>query len=527
MHVGGERARPGHLHVSGLVQAAYTGRPHLYVVGLEEGRVFPTASEDPVLLDAERQAIAGDLRLSADRIDEAVYTVLARLASWSANSVAGGLPGKVTFSYSCRDTREFRETYASWLVLQAFRLQQRRPASTYHDLKSSLGEPVSSLPASREHAASAAGWWTRSVVGASKGGERLVESAFAGVARGRVAEAGRNSEGFTEFDGHVPAAGPKLDPCASGNAYSVTELESAASCAFRHFLKRGLGLRPIEGRERDREIWLDPLTRGSELHDVYAALLRRCRDAARRPSLEADAEWLRSLALARLTALEQEMPPATAEILDRESRDFLDDVELFLSAESADGAATAVGLEVSFGRPLEDDAEALARSEPIAISLGEGLTFRIAGRIDRIDHLGTNQFEVIDYKTGGFWRDGWQGVFNGGRRLQHALYGLAAVELLRSRHKNPKVAAGVYYFSSHKGQQERVRIPAPATSEMAAVLADLRELIMTGAFVHTPKPDDCRYCDFTAACGTNAVTQAERKLGDSKLIAYGRLAAHV
>ena len=32
----------------------------------------------------------------------------------------------VTFSYSCRDTREFRETYASWLMLQAFRLQQRR-----------------------------------------------------------------------------------------------------------------------------------------------------------------------------------------------------------------------------------------------------------------------------------------------------------------------------------------------------------------------------------------------------------------
>ena len=33
-------------------------------------------------------------------------------------------PRRVTFSYSCRDTREFRETYASWLMLQAFRLQQ-------------------------------------------------------------------------------------------------------------------------------------------------------------------------------------------------------------------------------------------------------------------------------------------------------------------------------------------------------------------------------------------------------------------
>ena len=76
--------------------------------------------------------------------------------------------------------------------------------------------------------------------------------------------------------------------------------------------------------------------------------------------------------------------------------------------------------------------------------------------------------------------------FDGGRRLQHALYGLAAVELLKTRYKNPKVTAGVYYFSSHKGRQERVSIPAPATAAIAAVLGDLRDLIIKGQFVRTP-----------------------------------------
>ena len=57
--------------------------------------------------------------------------------------------------------------------------------------------------------------------------------------------------------------------------------------------------------------------------------------------------------------------------------------------------------------------------------------------------------------------------FAGGRRLQHALYGLAAVELLKARYKKPKVTAGVYYFSSHKGRQERVRIPAPTRAAIA------------------------------------------------------------
>ena len=86
LQVAPERPRPGHLYACGLQQVGYAGRPHLYVVGLEEGRVFPTASEDPVLLDSERAAISPALRLSSDRIDEAVYAVLARLATWNGDS---------------------------------------------------------------------------------------------------------------------------------------------------------------------------------------------------------------------------------------------------------------------------------------------------------------------------------------------------------------------------------------------------------------------------------------------------------
>ena len=58
LQVAPERPRPGHLYACTLPQAGYAGRPHVFVVGLEEGRVFPSAAEDPVLLDAER---AGDL----------------------------------------------------------------------------------------------------------------------------------------------------------------------------------------------------------------------------------------------------------------------------------------------------------------------------------------------------------------------------------------------------------------------------------------------------------------------------------
>ena len=521
LQVAPDRPRPGHLFASTLSQAAHSGRPHLFIVGLEEGRVFPAATEDPVLLDDERNVISPALRLATDRVDEAVYGVLGRLAAWG-----GARVGSVTFSYSTRDTREFRETYASWLMLQAYRLQQGDAALSYPQMKAALGEPVSCLPAARDEAASGAGWWLRSVHSSGPPGRAVVESEYPNLLFGRTAEEARASHQFTAFDGFVPEAGPVLDPCATGHPVSVTDLEGAASCAFRFLLKRGLGLRSVDERERDRDVWLDPLVRGTELHDVYASLLRRCRDAGRQPDVEKDGAWLRGVAQARLTALHHEMPAATTEILERETREFLADVELFLDAESEPSHSEAVALEVSFGYPLNGSAEPLADAEPVEIDLGEGLRFRIGGRIDRINRVGADRFEIVDYKTGGYWPDKWKGTFDRGRRLQHALYGLAAAELLRRRYPKARVTGGVYVFPTHKGERHRVPIAAPPLATTAAVLADLRALILAGGFVHATDEGSCRFCEYKVACGRGVHEQAERKAGDPALAALGRLSAH-
>ena len=57
-HVGADRPRPGHLHVSSLATAGSRRPPLVFVVGLEEGRVFPAPFEDPILLDDERERIS-------------------------------------------------------------------------------------------------------------------------------------------------------------------------------------------------------------------------------------------------------------------------------------------------------------------------------------------------------------------------------------------------------------------------------------------------------------------------------------
>ena len=294
---------------------------------------------------------------------------------------------------------------------------------------------------------------------------RPSSAAFAGVARGRRAgEAARVGRSSPSSTATCPRPARCSIPCAPGNAFSVTELEEAAGVSVPLLPEARPRPAAVDERERDKDVWLDPLTRGSELHDLYAvaaAPLPRRRPPARHEEGRrvADGRSRRQ----RLTELQREMPAATAEILERESKDFLADVELFLEAEcEPTRRRRRSASRCRSGVRSEDDDEPLARAEPVEIDLGGGLTFRIAGRIDRIDKVGPASFEVLDYKTGGFWRDDWKGTFNGGRRLQHALYGLAAVELLRAHAtRTRRSPRGVYYFSSHKGRQERVQIPAP------------------------------------------------------------------
>jgi ATP-dependent helicase/nuclease subunit B len=520
--VGVDRPRPGHLHVSSLGDGGYAARPLVFVVGLEEGQVFPAPIEDAVLLDAERRGIASSLRLAVDRTDETVYAALDTLARVSA--VPGG---RVVMSYSCRDLREGRDTYASWILLQAHRIVSGRPTATYRDLHEHLGSACSCVPANGAGALDPSRWWLHGVRRGGSSTRDAVLTAYPALAAGVAARAARESDHFTEFDGSVPAAGPVLDPCAPGRVVAVTQLEDAASCPFRYFLRRGLGVDAIEAGERDRDMWITALDRGSLLHDLYAQLLRRCRDAKRRATVSLDSDWLVARAEVALETLSVTAPPPSTECRERETALFMDDVRLFVEGEEQlDASHTPVGLEVGFGRTTKDDPEPLAQVDPIDLDLGGDLVLRVVGRIDRIDQVGPHEYEIVDYKSGKYWPNDWRGTFGGGARLQHAIYGLAALELLKRVDASARVCAAEYYFSSAKGQQARKRIAMQPLSTIAAVLADLRAVIASGALIHTPNRDACKWCHYEYACRSSAHTGAALKADDPQLAAYRSLVAH-
>lgn len=523
--VGVDRPRPGHLYISSLSQCAYPGRPHLFIVGLEEGRVFPSGAEDPVLLSTEREAIGPRVRRASDKVDELQFQIVTRLAC-----ATPARDGRVCFSYSCRDTRQYRESLPSWLVLRVARLASGNAAMNYEKLEAYLGDPVSWVPTPRDRALSASRWWVSSVKDAETAAEPLVLVQFPSLKSGREADDHRNTiEEFSEYDGFVPAAGSELDPSATGASISATTLEAAAKCPFRYFVEHGLGIDPVGDPRRDRDLWLDPLTRGGELHNLFAELMRRCQKEGRKPDPEKD-KWLVDRASERLDVLSREMPPPSDPVFERERADFLHDVELFIAFEARRTEGTPIAFEVAFGRRHSSGEEdSLAQDAPVKVSVGNGREVLLNGRIDRIDKVGKSLYDIIDYKTGGYWPDDWRGTFAGGTRLQHALYGLAAVELLRAKDPAASIRRGVYLFPSAKGGGRTVRIPRPATAKTEAVLRDLLDVMAAGVFVHTDTEGECRFCDFANACGAGAPARATQKIenrAEARLDPVRRLASH-
>lgn len=523
LQVGRDRARPGHLFVTTLAHAGLSGRARLFIVGLEEGRVFPTAVEDPILLDAEREALHPGLRRATDRVDEAVWAAVTRLVAAAHEATQDGL----CLSFSCRDTREFRETFPSWLVLQAFRVLRGDASLSYPDLAGFLGEPVSAVPADPAIAPTASAWWLAQARRAPAQTAAAALATFPALARGRAALRHRASTAFTPWDGYVPTAGALLDPTQSVFAVSPSRLESAAKCPFRFFLQKGLGVEPLEEEERERDLWLDPLLRGRELHDLFATTLRDLREEKRRPT-KADVARVVRRGERRLLQLTQELPPPSAQVFEHERDDFLYDLRLFIEQECERPHVEPLAFEVSFGMPSgSEELEPLALADPIEIALTGARRLRVHGRIDRVDRLADGTFETIDYKTGGFYATDWEGTFAGGTRLQHALYGAAATAMLERHIKAPRVARGTYFFPSARGLGQRITIATPGPATLAEVLGDLADVIAAGSFIQAPKKDACRFCEFAAACGKDPAGRAKPKLeAAAELAAYRKLRGH-
>jgi CRISPR/Cas system-associated exonuclease Cas4 (RecB family) len=473
----------GALHFTGVEYAGASGRPRVFVVGLDAHSVSNQESGDPFLGDKLRQLLFGELALDQARRAETVFARVAGLAR---------LRGQVTLSYARRCPQDGRLSAPAPLLLQAFRLAKGDPKLGYAELEEALVPVASPVPGPGAACLDERDLWLAAI---GRGPVLLnatpqIRERFPGLARGLEALQALEEAQLTFYHGWVPAAGsPAQHLLKNDRQVSASELERLARCPLSWFYRYLLRLRQPEDVNFELGAWLDPLTRGSLLHQVFEEFGRRFRGREHLLELQEAEDELRSILEDVAERQREALPPPNELVWEREYAALERAALSFLHAErraaGLDDALRWYEVEVQFGG-----------DRPARVRLPSGRVLALRGRIDRIDLLPDGRARIVDYKTGSpdrYWKD--RDSFHGGRRLQPVVYGAAVESALGYR-----VDSFEYLFFSPESETDSV---VYRRQELEKGIETL-ELILSygegGAFVPSDDPNDCRLCDYRLIC---------------------------
>lgn len=472
------RSEGGHLHLTDIDHGAFSGRRAVFVVGVDADRVPGGEMQDPVLPDAERRALDAGLPTAADRLRGEVF----RFAAFFAR-----VRGQATLSYGAWDASEARSVAPSPLLLRALRLARRDPRVGFSDLHDVLGPVACAIPDGESPALDADDVWMKALGsgGVLRTGVAAVRRAYPRLDAGLTAGHERVHGMPGPHHGVVTPRPDDFDPRRNPSlVVSASRLETLGACPLRYFYQGVLRIRPPDDPELDPDRWIDALQRGSLLHAVFEGTLRGAREAG----LKLDDDAFERLALETLAAqirVARERIPTPGEgVTRREVVGLEEDVRSFVRMVRERGGRW-VALELRFG--LGDD-------EPVVMDVTGG-QIRLRGAVDRVDES-LEGLRVVDYKTGqARGHQAGSGAFNGGRRLQHALY-TEAVE----RRLGGSVVAGEYHFPTRRGENTVYVYPRLSLAAAPDLLGHMLDGVAAGSFVPTDDADDCRFCDFADIC---------------------------
>jgi hypothetical protein len=507
LHVGASNPRPGHLHFAPVRSAGWSGRPLLFVAGLEESRFPGGGTQDPILLDAER----GRLNEMLDPHQLPLLADRPRRIAAEFHRLFERLPGRasVTLSWPALDLRERREKFPSQLLLEVFRTHGGRPDAAYDEMVAAAAH-AGFVPDSQPLSMSE--WWLRPVFAAGGTKRELGDAplrAYPWLAAGRRAEEARASEAITPWDGKLDAPAADLDPRLQSKPYSASALERMATCPYGYFLQRILGIEPLETIDRSEQ-WLTPMVYGSVFHTVLERFMREICTRGEKPRLAMHRGRLTEIADEELARKAEEIPPPSESALAAQRDDLVDACEVFLRVEEKwCGAIDAKYFEVPFG--FGEGGEEMSLPEPLEIPLGGGRSVRLRGRIDRVDHHpADDRWHVWDYKSGSTFKYRKGGVLAGGTMIQHAIYARAVNAMLERRGEKGRVSLSGYYFPTVKGRGERIAKPAHQTM-LETALNHLFDLAGSGWFPQGDL-DRCKFCDYPSICLRTKESVALQKL---------------
>ncbi len=315
----------------------------------------------------------------------------------------------------------------------------------------------------------------------------------------------------------------------SDHQWSTSQLETYATCPYKFFMKNVLKIEPLG----DIALETDYRRRGSLLHRALGELHARLTqlDAGVRQPSQHDAEAFQTALAAAIEAAREQFAGFGIEGVLNEL--LVEDVKKWTASyhqqhqaydqesQHFDQALTPAYFELRFGKPsrhADDDEAADSTDEPFVLDLGDGLTIRIGGRIDRVDtgRVGnTTVFQIIDYKSSGTFTMNAEKL-NDGRQLQPAVYAMAAAEILSTDQEQAIALKSGYWLVQQrgfaKGSTQQLHTmdagevrPTDEWQQLQPVvrqrIGELVEGVRHGEFpMHSPVDDCTSHCEYSHVC---------------------------
>ena len=492
----------------------------VFVPGLAE-RLFPQRPrEDPLLLDVQKRAIGGVLATRETRAMEerlrlrtSVGAAVDRLiVSWPRLDIAQARPRVPSF-YALDIARAVRGVLPSYEGLERWAVRARlawpappRPQDAIdtleHDL-SVLGALLETPEGGR-----AAGR-ARYLLELNPHLARSLRTRYARWARGK----------WTHWDGIVRAT-ERTAPLLAAESlrvrpYSVTALQKFAVCPYKFFLSAIQRLEPRE--EVVQPVQMDPLTRGSLVHEVQARTLRRLREGGHLPVTD----LLGSLALLDEVLDESagqykdDLAPAIDRVWEDEVAGIRADMRVWLH-RLAESSAEWVPefFELAFGLSHAEGVDPSSVRDPAEIAGG----WKLRGAIDLVErNVDRKRLRITDHKTGRDLRR--EIVYLGaGEILQPVFYSLTAESILGERVETARLS-----FCTSRGGFHDHEVPIDDFARLYAnqLLDAIDSSVRDGALPPAPREEACAWCDFRPVCGPLEETRQRRK--DSSLLERLRL----
>ena len=264
-------------------------------------------------------------------------------------------------------------------------------------------------------------------------------------------------------------------------------------------------LRPRDPPEALEE--LDPLNRGSLIHDVQYQLLTELRAAAIVPApdnLRECHEQLDGILEELVAEYEERLAPAIPKVWQDAVDLIRADVKQWLEKLAEEPLWHPYRFELAFGLDNRGDSDEHSTPDPVLLDCG----LQLRGSIDLVERSDGGTLRATDYKTGRASAP-QKMVIDGGKTLQPVLYALVLEKLFPELN----VEGGRLHYCTARGGfgQRTVRLDDEARRAVERLSEALQHSLAEPFMPAAPSAGACRWCDYQPICGMQEELRVKRK----------------